>query len=238
MTVANLMSILHSAVKLSLSSSSQYSAWWYAFGSIASAFPPALMNTSLRKQLLPCFCGSACSRMSFGQQPYDNTLWLSFSWRMCMNTPVLRPRLQQSCDVRALCDVELLLLQSTWEMLSTFACLRNHSSTPSFQLRMGSLPYPSEFRERRHFYSHIESHRKYSATCLFRSPRLILITDVSNLFRRILHCLNWQQHVCSFSLMSHNAPQTTNSAFTTVCRTSCFCSLLCGSCCGILIQLT
>ena len=40
MIVADLMSLLHSTMTLSLSSSSQYSALWYAFGSIAPRPPP------------------------------------------------------------------------------------------------------------------------------------------------------------------------------------------------------
>ena len=35
--------------------------------------------------LPPHSCGSLCSRMSFEQQPYDNTLWLSFFWWVCAN---------------------------------------------------------------------------------------------------------------------------------------------------------
>ena len=57
MIVADLMSILRSTVKLPLrttvlvpSSSSQYLVLGYGFFSIATAFPPTLTNTSLRKK--------------------------------------------------------------------------------------------------------------------------------------------------------------------------------------------
>ena len=68
--------------------------------------------------------------MSVEQQPYDNTIWLSFSRWTCMDQFIhvcVETRCNSvSCDDRARCEVDLLLLQSTWKMLSTLACLRNH----------------------------------------------------------------------------------------------------------------
>ena len=71
-------------------------------------------------KLLPRLCNSPCSRMTFGQQPYDNTLWLNLlvdvheSIHSCLygNT---RPVLWCTCDVPVLYDVDLLLLRLTWK---------------------------------------------------------------------------------------------------------------------------
>ena len=164
MVVADLMSILHATTKLAQSSSSQYSAFWYAFGSIAPAFPPALTNKFIAKKLLPRLCGSPCSRMSFGQQPYDNTLWLSFSWWMCMNQVFhvcVETRVQEcgTLAMYAFCLIlTCLLLPLTWKTLSMLARPRNHSSAPSFQLWTGSLPYAPEYSHWPHTFSHVESH--------------------------------------------------------------------------------
>ena len=101
-------SILHSTGKLS--SSSQHSALWYKLCSIASARPPELTNTSLRKKkkLLPRSYGSPWSRIKLWSttiQQYTLAQFLlvdvheSIHPCLCGNT---RPRLQYSSTERVL----------------------------------------------------------------------------------------------------------------------------------------
>ena len=71
-------SILNATMTLSLcpslvalSSSFKYSAWWYAFGSIASAFHAALMNTYNRAAFLGP-CGNTCPGLQWSGDVWKN----------------------------------------------------------------------------------------------------------------------------------------------------------------------
>ena len=151
---------------------------------------------------------------------------------VCVETRNSSVRIAVSCDVRALCDVDLLLLQPTWEMLSTLA---NCAKSPAHKVST---------RRWNRCHTHMNTISgltfiprritlKCLATNLSRSHNfpvfLKRVTDISNYVRRILHCLNWQHRVCSLTLMSSNAPQITNTAFNIVRCQLCYCSLLCFS---------
>ena len=89
--------------------------------------PSSAHEYFVAKILLPQSCGSPCSRMSFEQQPYDNTIWLSFSWWMLMNhssMPVWKHAIAASSNLAMSVHCVTLTCCSCHRHGKHFQCLR------------------------------------------------------------------------------------------------------------------
>ena len=146
------------------------------------------------------------------EQPYDNTLWLSFSWCVSMNhfIPVCvktRNRTLQDCSklvMSVLCDVDLLLLPSTWETLAmlgvceTFVLIDlSADKSPARKVSLFSWdrcdPHMSSIGGLT--FLHLSNHTEMLCNALVSVPQLsvvmlLLVTDISNCVHRSLQSLN------------------------------------------------
>ena len=158
-----------------------------------------------------------------------------------------RPGLQYSCAVSVLCDVDLLLLPSTWKHFRYLRVCETIVHCVLIDLDADQSPAhkASSFRWDR-CYAHLSTvngltflttsnHTEIPSNVLVSVPQLsgvMLILVVSSCVRGALHCLNWeQQRVCWLSLMSSNIPQSTTPAFNVVC------GQLCSSLCFVAIEV-
>ena len=193
--------------------------------------PSSTHNHFVATKLLPQTCVSSCSKMpslSTTVRQYTLTQFLLVDVHesthpcLCGST---RPELQCSCDVRVLCDVDLLSFPSTCERLHCFRICKLTLHFKLIDLHADKFPAHkiSSFGwDRRHSplntvnsltFLVTSNHTEMLCTVLVSISQLsdvmfILVTDVSNRVRRNRYCL----HLATSNLLAQlDVPQSTSN---------------------------